>query len=123
MPLALGVLRYAVARYVESTGPSRNVPYPHAWRYRDDVIDAVNYDVPYDRFVREQIAGGLLPAYPTAERDRLLTATGFLARGVKDVNQRFKVRFVMDNVDEQIDAGTRWVFGLTVSCAVSRPQV
>ncbi|MDB5310742.1 MAG: Planctomycete cytochrome [Gemmataceae bacterium] len=106
-----------VARYGESTGPSRNVPYPHAWRYRDYVIDAVNADVPFDRFVREQIAGDLLPAATPAERDRLLTATGFLALGVKDVNQRFKVRFEMDNVDEQIDVVTRSVLGLTVSCA------
>ena len=106
-----------MARYGESTGPSRNIPYPHAWKYRDYVIDAVNADVPFDRFVREQIAGDLLPAAGNAERDRLLTATGFLALGVKDVNQRFKVRFVMDNVDEQIDAVTRSVLGLTVSCA------
>jgi hypothetical protein len=128
-----------VARYGESTGPSRNVPYPYAWKYRDYVIDSVNADVPFDRFVREQIAGDLLAkdeehklqseanlgffALAGArrvllrEQDRLLTATGFLALGVKDVNQRFKVRFVMDNVDEQIDAVTRSVLGLTVTCA------
>ena len=106
-----------VARFGESTGPSRNIPYPHAWKYRDYVIDAVNADVPFDRFVREQIAGDLLPATDDKDRDRQLTATGFLALGVKDVNQRFKVRFVMDNVDEQIDAVTRSVLGLTVSCA------
>ncbi|MCI0455627.1 MAG: PSD1 and planctomycete cytochrome C domain-containing protein [Gemmataceae bacterium] len=106
-----------VARYGESTGPSRNIPYPHAWRYRDYVIAAVNADVPFDRFVQEQIAGDLLLANTSTERDRLLTATGFLALGVKDVNQRFKVRFVMDNVDEQIDAVTRSVLALTVSCA------
>jgi hypothetical protein len=106
-----------VARYGESTGPSRNIPYPHAWRYRDYVIDAVNADVPFDRFVREQVAGDLLPAGSDAERDRLLTATGLLALGVKDVNQRFKERFDMDNVDEQIDVVTRGVLGLTASCA------
>jgi hypothetical protein len=106
-----------VARYGESTGPSRNVPYPHAWRYRDYVIDAVNADVPFDRFIEEQIAGDLLPASDTAERNRLLAATGFLALGVKDVNQRFKVRFIMDNVDEQIDAVSRSVLALTVTCA------
>lgn len=106
-----------VARYGESTGPSRNIPYPHAWKYRDYVLDAVNRDIPYDQFIREQIAGDLLPAESSAERDRLLTATGFLALGVKDVNQRFKVRFTMDNVDEQIDAVTRSILGLTVSCA------
>ncbi len=51
-----------VARYGESTGSSRNLPLPHAWRYRDYVIDAFNHDKPYDRFIREQIAGDLLPA-------------------------------------------------------------
>ena len=106
-----------VARYGESTGPSRNIPYPHAWKYRDYVIDAVNKDVPFNRFVQEQVAGDLLPAATPAERDRLLTATGFLALGVKDVNQRFKTRFLMDNVDEQIDAVTRSVLALSVSCA------
>jgi len=106
-----------VARYAESTGPSRNIPYPHAWRYRDYVINALNADVPFDRFVTEQIAGDLLAAETPDERDRLLTATGFLALGVKDVNQRFKVRFVMDNVDDQVDAVSRSVLALTVSCA------
>jgi cytochrome c553 len=106
-----------VARYAESTGPSRNIPYPHAWRYRDYVIDSVNADVRFDRFVQEQIAGDLLPAGSDKERDRLRTATGFLALGVKDVNQRFATRFQMDNVDEQIDVVSRSVLALTVSCA------
>jgi hypothetical protein len=106
-----------VARYGESTGSGRNVPYPHAWRYRDYVIDAFNSDKPYDRFIREQIAGDLLPAASDRERDEQVIATGFLALGVKDVNQRFEVRFVMDNIDEQIDTVTRSVLALTASCA------
>ena len=106
-----------VARYGESTGPSRNIPYPHAWRYRDYVIDAVNRDIPYDRFLQEQIAGDLLPAATPAERDRLLIATGFLALGPKDVNQRFEERFLMDNAAEQIDTLTRSTLALTVGCA------
>jgi mono/diheme cytochrome c family protein len=106
-----------VSRYGESTGPSRNVPYPHAWRYRDYVIDAVAQDIPYDRFLKEQIAGDLLPARNAAEKDRLAIATGFLALGVKDVNQRFEARFQMDNVDEQIDTVTRSTMALTASCA------
>ncbi len=106
-----------VARYGESTGSARNLPYPHAWRYRDYVIDAFNHDKPYDQFLREQIAGDLLPAASPRQRDEQLIATGFLALGVKDVNQRFKVRFVMDNVDEQIDTVSRAVLALTVSCA------
>ncbi len=106
-----------VARYGESTGPSRNIPYPYAWRYRNYVIDAINTDVPFDRFLQEQLAGDLLPADSADERNRQLAATGFLALGVKDVNQRFKVRFVMDNVDEQIDVVCRSILALTVSCA------
>ncbi|WZO97627.1 PSD1 and planctomycete cytochrome C domain-containing protein [Isosphaeraceae bacterium EP7] len=106
-----------VARYAESSGASRNLPFPHAWRYRDYVIDALNKDKPYDRFLREQVAGDLLPANNDAERSENLVATGFLALGVKDVNQRFKVRYVMDNIDEQIDTVTRAVLGVTASCA------
>jgi hypothetical protein len=106
-----------VARYGESTGSSRNVPYPHAWRYRDYIIDAFNKDKPYDQFIREQIAGDLLSAGSESQRDEQLIATGFLALGVKDVNQRFKVRFIMDNIDEQIDTVGRAILALTVSCA------
>jgi hypothetical protein len=106
-----------IARYGESTGSSRNLPYPHAWRYRDYVIDAFQKDKPYDQFIREQIAGDLLPADSPEQRQEQLIATGFLALGVKDVNQRFKVRFVMDNIDEQIDTVTRSVLALTASCA------
>jgi hypothetical protein len=106
-----------VARYAESSGPSRNMPYPNAWRYRDYVIDALNRDIPYNRFIEEQLAGDLLPSDTPAEHDRLLTATGFLALGPKDVNQRFKARFKMDNIDDQIDTVTRSTMALTVSCA------
>ncbi len=106
-----------VARYGDSTGGSRNVPYPHAWRYRDYVIDAFNRDQPYDQFIREQIAGDLLPASSQEEKDEHAVATGFLAVGQKDVNQRFKVRFIMDNVDEQIDAVSRSFLAVTASCA------
>ncbi|APW63579.1 PSD1 and planctomycete cytochrome C domain-containing protein [Paludisphaera borealis] len=106
-----------VARYSESTGGSRNVPYPHSWRYRDYVIDAFTHDKPYDQFIREQVAGDLLPASSQEEKDEHAVATGFLAVGQKDVNQRFKVRFIMDNVDEQIDAVSRSFLAVTASCA------
>jgi cytochrome c553 len=106
-----------VARYGESTGSSRNLPFPHAWRYRDYVIDAFTEDKPFNTFIKEQLAGDLLPANSPGERDQHLIATGFLAVGVKDVNQRFKVRFIMDNVDEQIDAVGRSFLATTVSCA------
>jgi len=106
-----------VARYGESTGPSRNVPYPHAWRYRDYVVNAFTRDKPFNQFILEQIAGDLLPSSSPRERAERLVATGFLALGVKDVNQRFKVRFIIDNIDEQIDTFSRAVLAVTASCA------
>ena len=66
-----------VARYGESTGMTRNLPYYYAWRYRDYVVAAFNEDKPYNRFLTEQIAGDLLPSSSPAEHDQLLTATGF----------------------------------------------
>ena len=106
-----------IARYAESTGKERNYAYPQAWRYRDYVIAALNADKPYDQFLREQIAGDLLPAKDTAQRNELLIATGFLALGPKGLNERNREAFVMEMVDEQIDATTRATIGLTVSCA------
>src|SRR5207249_10298128 len=53
-----------VARYADSTGNDEDHRYPYAWRYRDYVIAAFNNDLPYDQFVREQVAGDLLPPAP-----------------------------------------------------------
>ena len=106
-----------VARYAESTGKERNFTFPSAWRYRDYVIDAFNSDVPYDRFIQEQVAGDLLPHSTDAERNRQLIATGFLAMGPKGLNEKNRVQFTMDLVDEQIDVTTRSVLGITVACA------
>ncbi len=64
-----------VVRYAESNGKEANLTYPHAWRYRDYVIDAFDQNLPYDRFLTEQLAGDLLPAEDDAERARLLIAT------------------------------------------------
>lgn len=106
-----------IARYGESTGRERNYPFPEAWRYRDYVIDAVNKDKPYDRFVREQIAGDLLPVTSAAERNEHIVATGFLAIGPKSVAEKNAAVFANDLIDEQIDVVTRGFLGLTVSCA------
>ena len=106
-----------VARYAESTGMERNYTFPHAWRYRDYVIEAFNQDMPFDQFIREQVAGDLMAARSTADRNRQKIATAFLAMGPKSLNQRNKAIFRMDIVDEQIDVTTRAVMGLTVSCA------
>lgn len=106
-----------VARFAESNGRESNLAFPHAWRYRDYVIDAVNADVPYDRFITEQLAGDLLPAKDDAERARLLIATGFLAIGAKGLNEMNKEQFAADVADEQIDTVSRAMMGSSVACA------
>ncbi|MCB1277927.1 PSD1 and planctomycete cytochrome C domain-containing protein [Prosthecobacter sp.] len=106
-----------VARFAESNGRESNLAFPHAWRYRDYVIDAVNADVPFDRFITEQIAGDLLPAKDDAERARLLIATGLLAIGPKGLNEQNKAQFAADVADEQLDAVTRAVIGSSIACA------
>ncbi|WP_406701351.1 PSD1 and planctomycete cytochrome C domain-containing protein (plasmid) [Singulisphaera sp. Ch08] len=106
-----------VARFAESSGKEANISFPYAWRYRDYVIDAVNTDMPFNRFLVEQIAGDLLPADHDAERARLLIATGFLAVGTKNLDEANKIQFAADLVDEQIDALTRGVIANSVACA------
>jgi len=106
-----------VARFGESSGGESNISFPYAWRYRDYVIDAVNTDIPFDRFLTEQIAGDLLPSDDDAERARLLTATGFLAVGTKNLGENNEKKFRADLVDEQIDSLTRAVMGSSIACA------
>jgi hypothetical protein len=106
-----------VARYADSVGRGRNYAFPFAWRYRDWVIDAFNADMPYDRFVREQVAGDLLPAPSTATRNRQLIATGFLSLGSHDLVEQNPAVFRMDVIDEQINATSRAFMGITVGCA------
>jgi len=108
-----------VARYAESNGNdglSRNPSFPHAWRYRDYVIRAINEDLPYDRFIAEQIAGDLLPADSPAQRDRQLIATGLLALGAKPA-KAMNENFEMDVIADQINVIGSGILGLSVGCA------
>lgn len=106
-----------LARYADSNGADENHAYPVAWRYRDYVVQAMNADVPYDRFILEQMAGDLLPADSEAERGRLLTATGFLVIGPKMLAEQDKPKLVADLVDEQLDTFGKVFMGLTLGCA------
>jgi hypothetical protein len=106
-----------VARYAESSGKETDIAYPHAWRYRDYVIQAFNNDKPFDQFIQEQIAGDLLPARNDQERAERLVATGFLAIGPKGHGEKNPLKFEMDLVDEQIDTVTQAFLGMTMACA------
>ena len=108
-----------VARFAESSGKQVNFNYPHAWRYRDYVIAAFNTDKPYNRFIKEQIAGDLLPAADLAQRAEQTIATGFLAVGAKSHVEPNPFQFQMDLADEQIDATSQAFLGLTVACAAA----
>jgi cytochrome c553 len=102
-----------VARYADTNGSEVDHAMANAWRYRDYVVRAFNADLPFNRFLREQIAGDLLPG---AGPDQI-TATGFLMLGPKAVADLDKPKLAADIVDEQLDTLTRAFMGLTVSCA------
>ena len=109
-----------VARFAEDnpTSEATNPPYPYAWRYRDWVIEALNRDEPYDRFVKLQLAADLMP---DTKRDDL-RALGYLgAAPVYHKDQRLSLdviyTFLTDDWDERVDAVSRGLLGLTVACA------
>ena len=106
-----------VARYADSNGRDRNVYFYHAWRYRDYVIESFQRDKPFDQFLREQIAGDLLPYNSPEQRDEQRIATGFLALGAKSFEELKPEVFRMDVIDEQIELVSRAVLGLSVGCA------
>ncbi|MDP1587156.1 MAG: DUF1549 domain-containing protein, partial [Prosthecobacter sp.] len=106
-----------VARYAESSGKEVNVLYPHAWRYRDYVIESFKKDKPYDQFLKEQIAGDLMKFESKRDQAEKIVATGFLAIGPKGHNNRDRRQFTMDMVDEQIDVLSQSMLGLTLACA------
>ncbi len=105
-----------VARYAESV-TLRGFVFKEAWRYRDYVIDSFNADVPFDRFIAEQLAGDLLPAADSADRARKLVATTFLQLGNTNLEEQDKKQLRMDVVDEQLDVITKGFLGQTVTCA------
>lgn len=106
-----------IARYAESTGKEINSSFPHAWRYRDYVIDSFNADKPYDQFLKEQLAGDLLEVDSDQQWTQNLVATGFLALGPKTLLERSQRQFEADVIDEQIDVTTRSLLGVSVACA------
>jgi hypothetical protein len=109
-----------VSRFAEDnpTGEATNPGYPVAWRYRDWVIDAVNADMPYDRFVKLQLAADEMSG--VAHDD--LRALGYIgAAPVYHKDQRLSYDviygFMTDDWDERVDAVSRGILGMTVACA------
>jgi len=90
------------------------MPLDGAYLYRDWVVKAVNSDVPYDRFVKMQLAGDLLDKKPTPDD---LEATSYLGEGPWIWDQAEPAQGRADERNERIDAVTRGMLGLTVACA------
>jgi hypothetical protein len=90
-----------LARYADGNlAAAADAPYPNAFRYRDWVIQAFNEDLPYDQFVRAQLAADLLPE---SQREKHLAALGFLS--------------LYTAGDDRVDVTTKTFLGLTVGCA------
>jgi len=106
-----------VARFAESSGGGRTLLFKDAWRYRDYVIEAFNADEPFDQFIREQLAGDLLPAATPAEQRRQTIATAFLALGPTNYEEQDKQQLRFDVIDEQLDTLGKAFLGQTIGCA------
>ncbi|HVG38052.1 MAG TPA: DUF1549 domain-containing protein, partial [Pyrinomonadaceae bacterium] len=103
-----------VVRYADTAGCNSDFPLPAAYKYRNYVIKSFNEDKPYDQFIREQIAGDLLPSRNEAEKHERIIATGYLA-----MSRRFGSRNKEFNltIDDTIDNVGKAFLGLSVSCA------
>ena len=106
-----------IVRFGESNGFERDLPRPNAWPYRDWVIQALNRDLPYDEFVRWQLAGDVL----APGNFEALQAVGFLVAGAHDtvvpVVDRMRAAMRQDELEDTIGVVGQTFLGLTLNCA------
>ena len=105
-----------IARFAESV-TLRGLVQHQAWRYRDYTIEAFNADLPYNEFLKQQIAGDLLPAETIAEQRRNAIATTFLTMTNANLEDQDKEKLRMDVVDEQLTVIGSAILGQTIGCA------
>lgn len=104
-----------LVRYSDTAGDSSDYPIPQAYLYRNYVIDSFHRDKPYDQFIREQIAGDLLPGPDDQQAWERVIATGYLS-----IARRFSVRPERNmhlTIEDTIDNLGKTFLGLSVSCA------
>jgi hypothetical protein len=110
-----------VVRYTDSfdaRGIAGESDIPMAYRYRDWVVKALNDDLPYDEFIKQQIAGDLLPAKsPQKFNADGLIATGVYVIGEWGTGDADKEKMLTDVIDDQIDVTGKAFLGLTLACA------
>ena len=96
-----------VVRYSDTSGEGADFPIPEIYKYRDYIIQSFNQDTPYDRFIKEQLAGDLLPAASEPEHWRNVIATGYLANA-----NRYE-----DYVADAVDNIGYAFLGTSIACA------
>jgi mono/diheme cytochrome c family protein len=105
-----------LVRYADTAGDNSDYPVPQAYLYRNYIIEAFHRDKPYDQFLREQIAGDLLPAETDEQRNEQIIATGYVAISrrfgsiVKGYPQHLTIEDTLDNIG-------RTVLAHTLTCA------
>ena len=103
-----------LARYADTAGDAGDFPVPEAYRYRNYVIDSFNNDKPYNEFVREQLAGDLLPYESEAERWEQTIATGYIAISRRIGVSPHRLRHI--TIEDTIDNVGKTFLGLSVQC-------
>jgi len=102
-----------VARYAETNGYERDAEKPGAWKYRDWVIEAINSDKPYDRFVLEQLAGDELPD----RSEQTVIATGLLRLGTWDDEPNDPLEYKYERLEDLVHVTSTAFLGLSYKCA------
>jgi hypothetical protein len=108
-----------VVRYGETRGHEFDYPIPNAWQYRDWVVRAFNADLPYDQFVREQIAGDLVeqPRLSPSGGDESVLGTAFWLLG-EEVHSPVDIRQdEADRMDNRVDTFGKAFLGMALGCA------
>ena len=102
-----------VVRYAETNGYERDAVKPNIWKYRDWVIGAFNRDMPYDQFVREQLAGDELPG----RTEHSVIATGMLRAGTWNDEPNDPQEYIYERLEDMVDVVSTAFLGITVRCA------
>jgi hypothetical protein len=102
-----------VVRYADTNGYERDAEKQYAWRYRDWVVNAFNSDMPYDRFLTEQLAGDELPN----RNESNVIATGFLRLGTWDDEPNDVAEYQYERLEDLVHTASTAFLGLTVKCA------
>ena len=102
-----------LVRYADTSGYERDQEKPGAWKYRDWVVRAINDDLPYSRFITEQLAGDELPD----RNEQTLIATGFLRLGTWNDEPNDAEEYKYDRLEDLVGTTSTAFLGYTVKCA------